>query len=418
MTTHEIEAGPLRGHGHILLPEWAARAVAAYDDQGLCELVIHRCSTEVFDDKRHDARFLQALSDSITENVKALHEVLGGRAPAANTPLSQRLRFAEVEAETRVTQASLQRSYRISFFLQGQAWAEVVSAAAAREDVGRGEAMAALVTLDQLIHAYADAVISNVALNFAQSEDALNRSRAHVRQRLIRELLNGTDEVLSPADMATLDYSLSGWHLAVLLPDTPQGAAGQLLVGLRTAVRPMHSVVYPVQLDSSVLWLGSDARWSEERIGRVVELLETAGVSAAISDPAPLLAGFLKTFEQINQVEDVRRSARDPRLSGVVRHAELRLEILLLQTPDLAGDFVAQELGPLAEDTSDAAKLRATLEASFRLGSHVATADFLQLHEHTVRNRLQKAHELLGPFQERRTELQVALRLWKMLDET
>ncbi|RYG55252.1 MAG: NAD(P)-dependent oxidoreductase, partial [Alphaproteobacteria bacterium] len=40
-----------------------------------------------------------------------------------------------------------------------QAWAEVVSAAAAREEVGRDEAMAALVTLSRLIHAYSDAVI-------------------------------------------------------------------------------------------------------------------------------------------------------------------------------------------------------------------------------------------------------------------
>jgi DNA-binding PucR family transcriptional regulator len=55
------------------------------------------------------------------------------------------------------------------------------------------------------------------------------------------------------------------------------------------------------------------------------------------------------------------------------------------------------------------------LDASFRFGSHVAAAEHLQLHEHTVRNRLHKAEELLGhPINERRTELQVAARLMRM----
>jgi DNA-binding PucR family transcriptional regulator len=41
------------------------------------------------------------------------------------------------------------------------------------------------------------------------------------------------------------------------------------------------------------------------------------------------------------------------------------------------------------------------------------------LHEHTVRNRLHKAEELLGhTLSERRTELQVAARLIRLLSNT
>ena len=48
----------------------------------------------------------------------------------------------------------------------------------------------------------------------------------------------------------------------------------------------------------------------------------------------------------------------------------------------------------------------------------MAAASHLHLHEHTVRNRLQKAAELLGrPLSERRTELQVALRLARLLTQ-
>ena len=70
----------------------------------------------------------------------------------------------------------------------------------------------------------------------------------------------------------------------------------------------------------------------------------------------------------------------------------------------------------LAMAREEAARLRETLEASFRLGSHVSAAEHLQLHEHTVRNRLHRAEEHLGhPLSERRTELQVALRLQRLL---
>lgn len=80
--------------------------------------------------------------------------------------------------------------------------------------------------------------------------------------------------------------------------------------------------------------------------------------------------------------------------------------------------FVHAELGQLGADDDLAARLRETVEASQRWGSHVTTAAHLHLHEHTVRNRLQKAAELLGrPLTERRTELQVALRLARLLTE-
>ena len=99
-----------------------------------------------------------------------------------------------------------------------------------------------------------------------------------------------------------------------------------------------------------------------------------------------------------------------------MKYADAGLEILLLQDDDLARTFVASELGELAAESAEAARLRDTLEASFRFGSHVAAAEHLQLHEHTVRNRLHRAEELLGhSLQERRTELQVAVRLVRLL---
>jgi sugar diacid utilization regulator len=401
----------------VALPTWAIGAVAGHDLQSLRERVIDRCASEVFADKTSDERFMSALGDSITENVRALRDVLAARVPPADTELSQRLRFAAVEAESWVPHATLERSYRLSFSLQWQEWCEVLIAAATSENVANLDALEALKALGTLVHTYTDSVMSNVAGNFARSEQALNRSRAHVRQRLVRDLLVGSNDVLSPADLVTLDYSLKGSHLAVLLPGTPQEAAAQLVSRLRAAVHPQHTLIYPVRLDSSLLWLGADSAWPPARVVRVVSTLQAGNVTASVSDAISGLDGFLQTYQQVNKVEEIRRSARELRLPKVVQHSDVRLEILVLQSPDLARDFVQQELGPLARATQDSAKLRTTLEASFRFGSHVAAAESLHLHEHTVRNRLQKAGELLGPYVERRTELQVALRLYKVLDD-
>jgi DNA-binding PucR family transcriptional regulator len=58
------------------------------------------------------------------------------------------------------------------------------------------------------------------------------------------------------------------------------------------------------------------------------------------------------------------------------------------------------------------------VSAAFAFCRHVAAAEQLGLHEHTVRNRLHRAEQLLGhPLSERRAELLVALRLRDSLAE-
>lgn len=161
---------------------------------------------------------------------------------------------------------------------------------AAAEDAGvpRDEALDALQLLTDTVFGYQDHVASQVAETYARAEDAPSRSRAHVRQGMVRELLRGEATSLGPSDLLTLDYDLHVSHLVVLLPAAPEGAATRLLID--------------------------------------------------------------------------------------------------------------------------------TLAVSFRCGSHVATAQQLQLHEHAVRNQLHKAEQLVGHLlQERRTELRVALRLRRLL---
>nr|WP_244632903.1 helix-turn-helix domain-containing protein [Aeromicrobium sp. CFBP 8757] len=398
------------------LPGWAIEAFAAHDISPMISRIVGESMGLAFADSRDDTAFVEALHRSVTENASTLKDVLCGEVGLGNLLLVHPLRFAELEAERRVPHASLQRSYRNSFAIQWDEWAGVLAEAAENADVSRLDALAAVVALTRTIGSYTEVVISSAALSFSRSEDAFKKSRAHVRQRLIREILDGSGEVLSPADLMTLDYSLGGHHLAVQLPEVPQVDSQRIVNALRTSVSPMHTIVYPVTLGSSVVWLGSSKPWSDDRMVRAVDLLGSMEVRASVSEQAAGLSGFLRAFEEVRSVEEIRASVDSGELPDVVRYRDLRLEILLMRDRQLAAEFVASELGPLAEHTSEASKLRATLEASFRLGSHVAAAEHLQLHEHTVRNRLQKAQDLLGPTQDRRTELQVALRLWRIMN--
>ena len=165
-----------------------------------------------------------------------------------------------------------------------------------------------------------------------------------------------------------------------------------------------------------MVWLGRIGEWKRAVLDALDRVLVGAGVPATVGGPHAGIDGFRTTLTEAMDAERIRAAWDRPGAPSVVHHDDVGLEILLMRDPEHARQFVERELGPLAEDTVEASRLRETLEASFRFGSHVAAAEHLQLHEHTVRNRLHKAEELLGhTLNERRTELQVAARLIRLL---
>ena len=297
-----------------------------------------------------------------------------------------------------------------------QAWSCWLRQCLATSDVGCEEAVEAQRLLTQTILSYQDFVASQVAETYTRDYESLNRSRAHMRRSLVRDVLRGEDEALSVSDVAILSYELGCRHLAVLLPTVAEGAASQLAVGLRSAVSCQYTLVYPLTLSSTVVWLGRIGEWRRPALEALDKVLTDAGVPATLGSPHEGISGFRQTLDDAQAAERIRAAWGPVEAPALIRHGEVGLEMLLLQDRELARRFVETELGPLARDTTEAVRLRETLEASFRFGSHVAAAEHLQLHEHTVRNRLHKAVEQLGhPLSERRTELQVAARLVRLL---
>jgi DNA-binding PucR family transcriptional regulator len=400
------------------MPDWARTAADLVRLDQLCDEVVQRDLEAAFPDLVDDQDFVERLRASVAENVGTLRDVLCGRTQLAAVRLTEPFTLAAVQARLRVPQTSLQRSYRVGFTAMWQEWAAQLALAAEDVQAPRAEAVDALTALTHTILSYQDHVASLVAESYARADHALGRSRVHVRAALVRQLLRDDAPPLSPSDQVTLDYGLSAAHVAVLLPDVPQGTAEQLLGGLQTATHTSSSLVHAVDLGSTVVWLAAPSGWTPTSLASLVERLETLGLTASVSDPRTGIEGLRGTWHQVHQIERVRAGwgAGSPR---TLRYDDVALEVMLLRDRALAEDFVARELGALAGDTEQSRRLRDTVETSFRCGSHVATAEELHLHEHSVRNRLQKAEELLGrPLAVRRTELHVALRLCRLIAGT
>ncbi|MBL7258539.1 PucR family transcriptional regulator [Paractinoplanes lichenicola] len=396
------------------LPRWAREAADAVDLPALADRVVEVDLAAAFETLRENDEFVDRLRASVVENLSALRQVLTGRLPLAEVRLTEPFALAALQARLRLPQTALQRSYRVGFRAMWQEWSDQLVARAEADDVPRGESLAALQALTELVLAYQHHAASQVADTFARTDDVLSRSRDHVRAGLVQHLLRDDSTPLPPSDLVLLDYPLDAAHLAVLLPATPEGCARQILDTLRDKCHVRDTLVHPIDLTSTVVWLAQprQAGWTAARIVAITDCLRSLGLQASVSEPHVGVQGVRDGWRQVRDVQSVRAAWG----SGVLSYADVSLEVLLMADPARARAFVRAELGELGAEDEIAARLRETVEASHRFGSHVTTAAHLHLHEHTVRNRLQKAAELLGrPLTERRTELQVALRLARLL---
>lgn len=407
---------PTRGRSAALV-----LAAESFDRDAAVERVVEQCLSSVFEDRRRDAEFVTRLRASVVQNVRALSLLMAGNSTVVALELDDVLVFARLQAQLRIPQKSMQKSYRVSFLAQWELWCAALRSAleVTQDRVPVSAALDALEDLTAVLLAYQDHVASLVAETYTRDYDALNKSRAHVRRNLVQDVLRGNYDTLSPTDVAILGYPLDAHHVAVFLPGVVEAQATRIVDSIRSAAGVNQTLVYPLTLSDCAVWLGRYEPWRPEVIAQVAAALNRSGVGGAMSSATQGVEGFRQALAQARDTDIVRMAwqgrGEEPS-SGFVSFDDVRLEVLLSRDREMAHSFVLSELGPLAQSTTEAVRLRETLEASFRHGSHVAAAGALQLHEHTIRNRLQRAEQLLGhPLAERRTELQVALRLVRIL---
>ncbi len=174
--------------------------------------------------------------------------------------------------------------------------------------------------------------------------------------------------------------------------------------------------VLTVPIGERVLWawtsgdrLTDDPAAVEHRMG--------AGVRAAIGTIRHGVAGMADSYDEARVARRVAE-LRAVRPGTVVGYRAADLTALLTADPVEAVRFATAELGELLADNDGAARLRATVRAYLEENlSQVRAARRLGIHPNTVVYRVKRAEELLGhPVDQRRLQLEVALRLSEMID--
>jgi hypothetical protein len=247
-------------------------------------------------------------------------------------------------------------------------------------------------------------------LPLAEQEYTVARSRLDATPE--RAWFERVRAVVEDAAADDLDHPLDGLHLAVVLDDGGHGDAGADL--LRAVARELGAVALTARHPDGGLWgwLEGEAVTEDallERL-RATPALASAGVSGVERGRTGFVAAHRKA--KVARQLGVRRGER------VSAYRDVALEALAFGGPQTARDFSRAELGPLGEDSDRVAALRDTVHTYFALSSSsAAAAKVLGIAERTVTYRLRRAEELIGrPLSERRTELEAALRLHRMLE--
>ncbi len=156
-------------------------------------------------------------------------------------------------------------------------------------------------------------------------------------------------------------------------------------------------------------WIGGQQPLGVEGIHRVESIVPPAGTSVALGEPLRGPEGFRESHRQAVIARSV--ATGDP----VTRYRDVALQAALVRAPEAARAFARRELDPLG-DGERGERLRSTLRALFATGNGASAAAAMGVSPRTVTNRIAEIEQALGcPMHTRRTELDVALRLERLL---
>jgi DNA-binding PucR family transcriptional regulator len=133
-------------------------------------------------------------------------------------------------------------------------------------------------------------------------------------------------------------------------------------------------------------------------------------IQFAFGEPALGVAGFCRTHQQAVSAQAVALAA-GPTAPPVTAFAEVAPLALMSGSLELLRAWVAETLGPLADDDDHNARLRDTVRVFLQEnGSYKATAERLVLHKNTVQYRVRKAEESMRrPVVQDRLRIELAL---------
>ena len=170
-----------------------------------------------------------------------------------------------------------------------------------------------------------------------------------------------------------------------------------------------RDLIVPAGATCMWAWFAIDRQLGLDALARSVADQLREGQSLALGIPASGLEGFRGGHRQALRVRRFAELSQAD--AGVVRFDEVETLCVMSEDPELLADFVERKLGRLAAESHAARRLRETVLVWLREGGNASrAAERLQTHKNTVRNRVQRAEELIGrPLDEDRLGLELAL---------
>ncbi|MFD4668881.1 PucR family transcriptional regulator [Lentzea sp. NPDC058450] len=240
--------------------------------------------------------------------------------------------------------------------------------------------------ISELLLGYVEEFSSTMTTEYLAEHDRWVVSGAAAREEAVRQVLAG-----GPPDRA-LGYSLRGRHLAVAVWSEDDADLQQSATRFLRHAGCQATLVVPTGRTSLWAWGTLVSVPAGERTAAAPD---PAGVRIACGSAHPGPDGFRRSHRE---AEDTARLMRlNPAQPPVVHHRDVALACLLAADVEGTRRFVHAELGDLAADTENAARLRETLRHYLRGERGLATtAARLHIARNTVTYRVKRAQELLG----------------------
>ena len=266
--------------------------------------------------------------------------------------------------------------------------------------------------INESLFGIVDILTKRMADEYARAHEAWLTSSVALRMEIVEDLLHGNSV---PMDRATriLDYDLSRWHLAVIvwteaaMPAEPiqiRAAASETLVTAGCT----SALVLPLGAHRVWAW---GSRTSQPPEAAMPTASPPPGVRLAIGTPGSGVDGFRNSHRQA--AEAARVGGMSTRDAWWFCYEDLDVVAMLSADLPAACEFVARELGDLADSTESVTVVRRTLKHYLdRDRSLAGAAADLQVARNTVAYRVQRAEQLRGrPATVRRLQLHAALTL-------
>lgn len=340
-----------------------------------------------------DPLLVELLEASVHGNITTIIHVFANDIPVEHVqPTTAAVEYALRLAQRDISSYSLVRAYHLGQNEFMRLCLDEVRSLELPPEVALG----VVEHVSGVVSRYIDRITLHVFDAYEQERQRWSAVSGNVHSVLIHGLVDGSD-VDVPAFEAETRYRLDRQHVALIAWSVAQSADGALspLDGLvRAVAKEFGCVSSPLltAIDRRTVWAWLPfARRPVIDTAALTAVVAGSAVRVAMGLPGQGPAGFRRSHEQARAAYSI---ATNTATRPVVGYGDRGVAVvsLLASNLDATRAWVREVLGPLADDTEQAAMLRVTLSTYFATGeSHLHTAERLNLHRNTVKYRINKA---------------------------